>query len=427
MSQVKQISPDWIAYVGPIDFPEGGAAARRVLGMSQSLVLAGYKVTVVSGYLASGRVEGEATIIQPGIESVQINERSAEHLPKLLKFVRYFTMGRRSRDWFEQQQDWPKAIVIYSGYSPYLLNFIAWAKRRGIKIIFDAVEWYAAESRLGFWMSPYLMNTEFAMRYLVPKADGVICISSALQHYYQAKKRPTVRIPPTLTFHETTSTLDQLNRPKLGSGPVKLFYAGSPGKKDRLDKIAIAVAQVNQPRGKQEDLENLAIPQREIELHIVGLNQLEFNAYMEQSPESQKWNAMGGATAKIICHGRITHAEVSELLKQAHFTIFVREQNRVSEFGFPTKYVESLALGCPVITNLTSDLSLYHSVDTGLLVSSSELNDIESALRSALALSDKRYKEMTDNAHRKGRSSFDVEIFQDALRKFIASLVHHYE
>jgi len=419
MSQVKQISPDWIAYVGPIDFPEGGAAARRVLGVSQSLVLAGYKVTVVSGYLSLGRVEGEATAIQPGIESVQINERSAEHLPKLLKFVRYFTMGRRSRDWFEQQQYWPKAIIIYSGYSPYLLNFIAWAKKRGIKIIFDAVEWYAAESRLGFWMSPYLMNTEFAMRHLVPKADGVICISSALQCYYQAKKRPTVRIPPTLTFHEPTSTLDQLNRPKLGSGPVKLFYAGSPGKKDRLDKIAIAVAHVNQPRGKQEDLENLAVPQREIELHIIGLNQLEFNAYMEQSPESQKWYAVGGATAKIICHGRITHAEVSELLKQAHFTIFVRERNRVSEFGFPTKYVESLALGCPVITNLTSDLGLYHSVDTGVVVENTDLEEIQRCIFAVASLTESSYRQMQTHAWQIAINNFDTTLYANELKQFI--------
>ena len=30
----------WVAYVGPFGYPDGGAAARRVLGMAESLSLA---------------------------------------------------------------------------------------------------------------------------------------------------------------------------------------------------------------------------------------------------------------------------------------------------------------------------------------------------------------------------------------------------
>ena len=39
----------WIAYVGPVAFPEGGAAARRILGNAKALVGAGHDVVIVSG------------------------------------------------------------------------------------------------------------------------------------------------------------------------------------------------------------------------------------------------------------------------------------------------------------------------------------------------------------------------------------------
>lgn len=424
MNHTKPIANDWVAYVGPIDFPEGGAATRRVLGISQSLCDAGYRVTVVSGYLSANRAEGESVAVEPGIESVQVNERSAEHLPKWLRFARYFMMGRRSRRWFEQQSEWPKAIIIYSGYSPYLLAFSRWAKKRGIKIIFDAVEWYAAESWLGFITSPYLMNTELSMRYLIPKTDGVICISRALQDYYDGKQVPTVRVPPTLSiFPKSTTdivytpTVDNIN-PATGNGPIRLVYAGTPGKKDRLDKIATAVKQLN----SQQNSDELNRRQRTLELHVVGMNEIEFINYMGLSPESGAWDQQTLITAGLVCHGQIAHAAVTALLQQTHYTIFIREINRVSTFGFPTKYVESIAFGCPVITNITSDLEQFHHTTTGIVVPSTKVADIEASLMHAMSLSESQYCAQREQAYQVAIKYFDVAHYAKPLKQFIQRL-----
>ena len=48
-----------------------------------------------------------------------------------------------------------------------------------------------------------------------------------------------------------------------------------------------------------------------------------------------------------------------EQVKGADFTIFVREDTRVNNAGFPTKFAESISCGVPVITNKTSNLSDY--------------------------------------------------------------------
>ncbi|WP_369743385.1 glycosyltransferase [Pseudidiomarina sp. PP-1MA] len=424
MNHTKPIANDWVAYVGPIDFPEGGAATRRVLGISQSLCDVGYRVTVVSGYLSANRAEGESVAVEPGIESVQVNERSAEHLPKWLRFARYFTMGRRSRSWFEQQSEWPKAIIIYSGYSPYLLSFTRWAKKRGIKIIFDAVEWYAAESWLGFITSPYLMNTEFAMRYLIPKTDGVICISRALQDYYDGRKVPTVRVPPTLSIlpKSTTETLGPFDSDNValvkGDGPIRLVYAGTPGKKDRLDKIATAVKQLN----SQQISDGLDRRQPALELHVVGMNEVDLINYMRQSPESGVWDQQTLTTAGLVCHGQIPHADVTKLLEQAHYTIFIREINRVSTFGFPTKYVESVAFGCPVITNITTDLGQFHHAKTGIVIPSTEVADIEASLMHAMSLSESQYYAQKEQAYQVAIKYFDVAQYAKPLKQFIQRL-----
>ncbi|MBS0176754.1 MAG: hypothetical protein JSR64_22250 [Nitrospira sp.] len=51
----------WVAHVWPFPYPEGSAASRRVLGIAQSLSLAGFGVTIASGAGTSGDVVGFRT------------------------------------------------------------------------------------------------------------------------------------------------------------------------------------------------------------------------------------------------------------------------------------------------------------------------------------------------------------------------------
>lgn len=54
----------WIAYVGPFHYPDGGAAARRVLGMAESFSLAGFDVVVASG--AGDSADAAETLVAQG-------------------------------------------------------------------------------------------------------------------------------------------------------------------------------------------------------------------------------------------------------------------------------------------------------------------------------------------------------------------------
>ncbi|TKZ17453.1 glycosyltransferase family 4 protein [Shimia litoralis] len=352
----------WIAYVGPVAFPEGGAAARRILGNAKALAGAGYDVVIVSGQRPDER--GAQFDVAPGIRCVSTNERDAEHLHKTLRYARYAIMGARSRQWLDAQETPPDAVILYSGYSPYLLQFTGWARRKGIALLFDAVEWYAAPSLPRFLTSPYLWNTEFAMRVLIPRLDGVVAISRALEGYYRAKGLPVGRVPPLFDPDEITAR-DPVPDP---DGQLRLAYSGSPGRKDLIDIVIESVLERDAGRGR-------------IVLDIAGVTEEE----LRRRPPLQR---RGGTIPETLrAHGQVSHARSTEIVGGADFTVFLRAVNRVSTHGFPTKFVESLALGTPVITNLTSDLADHlRDGETGLECTEPTAPALGAVLDRALAL-----------------------------------------
>ncbi|ULO22237.1 glycosyltransferase [Sulfitobacter sp. CB2047] len=387
----------WIAYVGPVAFPEGGAAARRILGNAKALFGAGYDVVVLSGQRPDER--GAQFDVAPGIRCVSTNERDAEHLPKALRYVRYALMGARSRQWLEAQADLPDAVILYSGYSPYLLQFTGWARRMGVPLLFDAVEWYAAPNRLRFLASPYLWNTEIAMRVLIPRLDSVIAISSALEGYYHAKGLPVGRVPPLFDTDEITATDPDPD------GRLRLAYSGSPGRKDLIDIVIEGVLERDAGRGR-------------IVLDIAGVTEDE----LRRRPPLQR---RGGTIPKALrAHGQVSHARSAEIVGGADFTVFLRAVNRVSTHGFPTKFVESLALGTPVIANLTSDLADHlRDGETGLECTEPTAPTLGLVLDRALALDADARVTMRRAARAEAERAFAVQAHVATLGELINTAV----
>ena len=62
----------------------------------------------------------------------------------------------------------------------------------------------------------------------------------------------------------------------------------------------------------------------------------------------------------IRCMGRVPRPVVLQTLQETDFTVLIRDASlRYAKAGFPTKVVESLMSGTPVICNLSSDLDEY--------------------------------------------------------------------
>ncbi|MGF2735345.1 glycosyltransferase [Marinobacter sp. DUT-1] len=320
-----------VAYVGPYSFPNGGAAARRIYGNCRSLQCAGYDVVVSSGQLSDAPMQD-----YNGIPVVSLNERRHENLPTLLKHLMYFTAGKSTVRWLESLERKPDAVILYSGYSPYLIRLLPWARKNNVKLIFDAVEWYDPPGLISKFLSPYFLNIELAMRVLVKRCDGLIVISEYLKNYYAPHSKNIIKVPPTASFD-----VNGLSSSAEGTEPVKFVYAGTPGKKDSLSSIVSAVLTAHDAG-------------QNVELHIAGISREKLSEYTPSSGFSQ-----AVIDEVVKCHGVLNHSDTVNLVEVSDYSIIIRPNIRSVEAGFPTKFVESMALGTPVIANITSDLSAY--------------------------------------------------------------------
>lgn len=383
----------WVAYVGPFGYPVGGAAARRIRGVAESIACTGTRVAIASG--AGTSTEADEGLVSDGdnIAYCLLPERVAEHWPRPIRRLRYARMGRRTIDWLESSSTLPMAVILYSGYTPYLQQLLPWCRRRGVRLIFDAVEWYEPARPWGYAMSPYQWNIEWAMRRLVPKTDGVIAISRFLADYYANRGLPVVTVPPT------TSSIGPGNWKPDRS--LRLCYAGTPGaNKDDLGTVLRAVS-------------SLAAAREPIHLSVAGPSHAQVMALLGE-PEHRfpGW---------LDVTGPLAHEEVRELIGRVDFTIFSRRQSRVSRAGFPTKFVESLASGTPVIANLSSDLDL-HLKDgrTGLVFERSDVESVKGALTRALLMEKCEISRMREACLEHARRAFHPGVYVQGLSSLIA-------
>ena len=390
MTQPSRRRP-WVAYVGPFPYPDGSAASRRVFGMAESLSLAGYDVTVASGAGESVADEGRLVTQGEGIAWCQLAERIAEHWPRPLRRFRYAWMGGRTVEWLASQPSLPAAVVLYSGYTPYLQRLLPWCRRNGVRLLFDAVEWYEPEHPLGYLYSPYQWNIEWAMRSLVPKTNGVIAISSYLADYYRKRSLPVAIVPPT-----TSSIAAGDWQPDTR---LRLCYAGSPGQKDDLGSVLRAVAR-------------LASHGADIHLTVAGPERREVLRRLGASAgESLPW---------LHAPGMLGHDEVRRLVGSVDFSILVRQPCRVSRAGFPTKFVESFASGTPVIANLTSDLHLHlRDGETGLVCATPDVDSITAALERASRLGEPAMRRMREACFDLAVRAFHPDGYVQSLRDLL--------
>lgn len=388
-------SKEVIAYVGPFLFPDGGAAARRILGISQTIQALGYKVIIGSGQNHKGPIESINDI-----DVFSLNERTAESYPRLIKHLLYFSMGNKTVAWLESLAAKPKAIILYSGYSPYLLRLLPWCKKNKVQLIFDAVEWYDPPSLLKGILNPYYWNIELAMRFLLPKTKNIIAISKYLQNYYQLKKCKTVRIPPTLDVMSVTPRLDLLD-----SEVITLGYTGSPGHKDLLDNVLAALLKL-ETKGTRFRLNIAGITERQL-LNYPSLR----NKQLKTLPSCFK------------CYGVVSQPKAMEIIKKSDFSVLLRPNKRYAKAGFPTKFVESLTVGTPVIANFTSDLSDFLTdSENGIVCMNESESSLYAALVKASSLTKNELIEMRKYARQVAEKHFDVGVLKEQLNLFLERL-----
>ena len=388
-----------IVFVGPIHFPDSSAPTRRILGIAHTLKQLGHKVIVGSGDANYSSEPKSSSITNAPCICHVLKELPPSNASKLSKAIHNLTWGKATKNWLEKLTPCPDLVFIFGGYTPYSRKLMPWAKKNGIPIVNDVVEWFQPSHLPGGWLGPFHWNVEIALRYYYPKAKNIIAISRYLEDYYHKKHCHVLRMPPTLDVFSANA------RTTITDGPITLAYAGFPGKKDLIVNVIQAVMQLD-PKGEKIKLKMAGPSPEEIlripALHTTGINNL---------------------PPCLEAMGKLSHEKVIELVRQADYVPLLRKPQRYAMAGFPTKIPECMSLGTPAICNATSNLE-DHVKDgkTGFICNDYTTNAFQITLRRALNLSIPEREAMRRAARTEAEQAFDYRVFIEPMAQFLEQL-----
>lgn len=394
-----------VYYVGGFWFPDAQAGSQRVHGNALAIQGAGVPVCVVGGRSpAEATLQKDVRLSHEGISYSLVDQCGPRSAPRLLKLVRYLQGGRRLVQWLKTHARGDvAALILFGGYSRYLCWLIPLARRWGIPLVVDAVEWFDPSHCLGGRFGPQRCDVELSMRLLIPMAGNVIAISSLLEKHFRSQGSLVLRVPPLVNV---AAAKWQVQRGAADGRRLQLAFVGSAQRKDLL---------VNAIRG----LALLGKDVRACELVMVGPSRSELVANLGRHAD-----VLDQLSGLLRFVGRLPHREALRFLGQADFSVLLRPDARYAHAGFPTKLVESLAMGVPLICNVTSDICLYvQDGQEGLVIDDCTPEAFASGVRRALALSQDDRALMRMRARRRAETSFDYHNWIEPLGQFVRQVI----
>lgn len=322
-----------ILYIGGFHLPDKNAAAQRVVANAKLFREIGYE-TVFLSY--SQNVEK----------------------PNFTKYFGFDCFECPANEWNAARIDIDRVIEV-AGYISGLVGIIAYnypafglskiqkfCNSKKIKCIGDITEWYSAADVSALKKLPKAFDTFWRMHRLNKRCDALIVISDYLEQYYIGMK--LLKLPPLV------DPLDKkwpksCNKTK----QLSIVYAGKPSRtKERLDLICEAVLKLPDE-----------IP---ITLNVIGITAPQYEEiYRSQILPEQRINFLG----------QLSHENAIKQVSNSTYAVIVRDDNRVTRAGFPTKFAESITSGTPVIANDNSDIRKYiEDFECGWLVDEATLS-----------------------------------------------------
>lgn len=319
-----------ILYIGGFELPDKNAAAQRVVGIAKALRDLGHEVYFLNYSIS----ECASTILKKkyfGFKCYEINK--ARDLKYRTEIVIEKVAINNIR---------PDVVIAYNYPSISLEKLRKFCNSRNIKVIGDVTEWDLAEGNLIYSLAKNI-DTKYRMEVIHPKLDGLICISRYLYDYYKDKTE-SILVPPLVDI--TDEKWDVKFSQEKNSNTTYFVYAGSPSaKKERLNDVVKAI--------------NEASKKRKIKMHVVGVTR-------DQFITMYSWSDSLPDNIKFL--GRVSHEEAIKEVKFADWSIILRDDNRKVKAGFPTKLVESITCGTPVIANEFSNISDYLNKDNAMIL-----------------------------------------------------------
>lgn len=371
-------------------FPTGDAGAVRLRAFASILNDLNYQPVVV----CMGESTDFSKRIYENVEYYSLRYRSDHILFRMLGRVLYTANLKKTIKVFKSEI---KGILIDSCNMSTLSFVKKTARKLGITPIYDSVEWYSeCEFKNGARNISYRWNNALNTK-LIDNQFKVIAISSFLEKHFSDRGIETIRIPVIMDI----DSMPNLTQQKADNSKIKIVYAGSMGKKDHI----------------QEMLDGLSLLSDEersrILFCVIGITKEQYEAYHGKIPSEIE--------ESVSFKGRITREEVLEHLASADFSFLLRpSQERYAKAGFPTKSVEALSSGVPMLCNYSSDLDRYLTdKENSIIISECSAEACADALKRALILSWDELCSLRVNARKTAEENFDWRLYQESLKQIL--------
>ena len=233
--------------------------------------------------------------------------------------------------------------------------------------------------------------------------NDLILISEYLNQYYC--KSNNILLPPLVDIKENKwnffSEIEDSRITKFQG--VRIVFAGNPAKKDLLRSLIIALLRILKET-------------KRVQLVIAGVSEKQALNYCSQE-ELAKFRD------NFVFLGRIPQALVPSVYHISDFSAIIREPSRKNTAGFPTKMAESMAAGCPVLLNLTSDLASFSkNKENVIIIQDYSIDCIEDGLREILFMDKAKISIMKKSARQVGETEFDYRVYIEKMKFFISRL-----
>lgn len=398
-----------IVYIGSFGLPFKDAVAKRALGIGYALDAAGYQVAFIG--------EDESIERKKISEDFYVDKFLCCSISKPYKSIEHYKYRKDLSLVLEKIDQWNclygiEAIIFCGTKCCFFAHgLVHGCKKRNIPVIADSMDWLTSQT--GNILFDCIKNFDiwYEMQIVNRKVDAMIVISKYLKRYYEKYIDNIIVIPPLSPINCKKSSDTKVD------DFIKLYYAGIPFRlgerllnknsaKDRLDLVLELVYSLSS--------ENLKFT-----LDIYGMT---VEQYKEAIPEHIEIIDILLKKNIVEFHGYVDANVAYEALLVSDYTILLREKNRTSEAGFPTKISESIQCGIPVITTDTSDILDY--VEDGRDATILEINDFEIAkakLKDILLSA--KYGANNAKKYALQNKAFDPNSYTDILNSFIKKLL----
>lgn len=388
-----------IYYLGGFELPNKNAAAHRVVANGKILRNLGFEVVFVG--VDSERATGE---LQRCAEDYFGFECWSVPYPRGMRAWLSHVAGSSEVMALLAKGEAKETVGVICYNYPAIaqLRIRLLCRRLGIKHLADATEWYDASAGSLVHRAIKSFDTALRMHWVHVWADGVITTSQFMTDFYTDRNKVVVELP-------TLFDADKFAPPApRDTAQFKRFvYVGKPfdagrvnadrsNLKERLD-ISIELFHRSHRAG------------RDFRFDIFGIDQV---AYLRVFPEHAEM--LDEMAHKVTFHGHQSNDRALACIAQSDFSIFFRDETRVTLAGFPSKAAESISCGTPVISNTMRSLERYRRVPGMFLA---EKGGEFAMLEQLSSLSSEAIEALKADAYRS--RAFDYRQFESVVAVFL--------